>query len=619
MAAPAVHPEQPALLRRSQSAPSAPDTLPKLLRARVAAGPRRVAVRYKDLGIWREVDWAEYERRVAAVAISLSRLGVSHGDRVMILSENRIEWAIADLAVEALGAIVAGIYPTSAPAEVEHLLADAAPGVVIVEDQEQFDKVLQVLDRCPSIRHLVAIERLGLTAYRHPLLSWFAALEEPEDPGDLRSAFAVLAEATRPDDISCIIYTSGTTGPPKGAMLSHQNAIAGALALVTGLDLAADDNVVSYLPLCHLAERTLALYVSLLVGFTVSYAESIESVQANIREIAPTIFGAVPRIAQKIRTTAEIKVEESGRLKRASYHFWIAVGRRLARRRLANGYRLGPLDTLVYRLGSLALYTPLKRKFGLHRVRHCIIGTAPVADDLMEYFHAIGVPMRQVYGQTEAGGATHLHPLSDIRVDTVGRGLEGFEWRIAPGSDEVLIRGSAVFKGYWGKPEATREALAGGWLHTGDVGEEVDGQLRIVGRIKDIIITAGGKNISPQLIENKLRNSPYVREAVVVGEGRKYLTALIGVDLEMVGHWAEAQGLPYTTYRDLSERPEVRRLIDDWVEQVNVDLARVEQIKHFRLLPKELDHDDGELTATQKVRRLHIEKAFSDLVVDMYR
>jgi long-chain acyl-CoA synthetase len=602
-------------------APPELDTLPRLLRHRAVSHPERIAFRHKDLGIWRPVTWATYHEEVEAVCLGLRSLGVSSGDRVAIHSENRPEWVFADLAIESLGAIAVGVYPTNPATEVNYLLGDSGARVLIAEDQEQVDKTLAVIDGHPTLTHVVVIDPKGLRDYRNPhLLMWDELVKRGRAAAKAEPvAFTEFIDATRPSDVACIVYTSGTTGPPKGAMLTHTNTLAGARALIDGLGIEADDTTVSYLPLCHVAERIWTLYVSLLVGVTVNFAESVDTVQSDIYETAPTFFGAVPRIAEKIQAGVDIRIADSSALKRALYGWGMRVGRKIASRRLS-GEPLSSIDHLANAVAWVTLFRPLRERLGLKRVRHALIGAAAVSPELMEYFHALGVPVRQTYGQTECGGSSHLHRIDDIRFDTVGTALSGYECRTAPETGEVLLRGEGVFAGYWGKPEATEATLRDGWLHTGDIGEiDLDGHLHIVGRIKDIIVTAGGKNISPQEIENKLKFSPYVREAVVLGEGRKYLAALIGIEYDTVAHWAEQRGLAYTTYRDLAGRKEVVDLIDDWIYAVNGDLAQVETIKRFSLIPKELDHDDDELTATQKVRRSAIEVKFSELIDGLYR
>jgi long-chain acyl-CoA synthetase len=597
-------------------------TLPRLLKDHATRHPQRIAFRRKHLGIWQSTTWATYFDRVRTLGLGLRSLGVQPGDRVAIHSENRPEWVFADLATESLGGIVVGVYPTNPAAEVAYLLCDSGARVLVAEDQEQVDKALAVTDRCPDLTHVVVIDPKGLRHYDHPALITYDEVEQrgrelhAGDPG----TFDRLVDATTADQVASIVYTSGTTGEPKGAMLTHANCLAGATALVEGMGITAADTAVSYLPLCHVAERMWSIFISLLAGVTISFAESVDTVQADIYEIAPTFFGAVPRIAEKMHASVEVKVQDAVWIKRRNYELWIRVGRRLAQERLEHAGRLRLGSRLLHALGTLMLYRPLRERLGLRNVRHCLVGAAPPAPELLEWFHAMGLRMVQVYGQTECSGASHMHRGWDIAYDTVGTELPGYESRLDPDTGEVLLRGDGLFAGYWRQPEATAATRRDGWLHTGDQGVVTErGHLKIVGRLKDIMITSGGKNVSPERIENALKFSPYVREAVVVGDGRKHLAALVGIEYDTVAHWAERRGIPYTTYRDLSERPEVVELIDGWLREVNRELAPPEQIKAFRLLPKELDHDDAELTATQKVRRAAVTLRFGELVEELYR
>jgi long-chain acyl-CoA synthetase len=622
--APATAPAAPA-----PRTPAALATLPQLLRERARQAPGRVAFRHKELGIWRETTWAEYLGRVRAFAFGLRSLGIGPGDRVAIHSENRPEWLFADLAAESVGAVVVGIYPTNPPAELAHVLRDCGARVLVAEDQEQVDKALAVIEQCPDLAHVVVVDPRGLRSYHHPALVTYAEVERRgRKRADRRATdrragpdeVDRLVDATTPDAVSCIVYTSGTTGPPKGAMLTHANCLAGAAALVEGMGVTDADTAVSYLPLSHVAERMWSLFISLLTGITVNFAESVTTVQADIFEIAPTFFGAVPRIAEKMQAEVEVRMADAAWVKRRNYRLWMRVGRRLARERLDQRGQLPRRWRAVALLGELLLYRPLRRRLGLRNVRHCLVGAAPPAPELVEWFHAIGVPMVQAYGQTECGGASHLHRGGDVAYDTVGTALPGYRCRLDPATGEVLLQGAGVFAGYWGNSDATATALRDGWLHTGDQGTVTDrGHLKITGRLKDVIITSGGKNVSPDRIENAIKFSPYVREAVLVGDGRHHLAALIGIERDTVAHWAERHGIPYTTYRDLSERPEVVDLVQGWLDEVNRDLATPEQVKRFRLLPKELHHEDEELTATQKVRRAAVAERFADLIEELYR
>ncbi len=592
--------------------------LPSVLAQRAAERPATVALRHKDYGRWQEYTWADYQDQVARAGLALRALGVAPGDRIAILSENRPEWLFADLGAQGIGAVVVGVYTTSPAAEVDYLLGHSGTSVAIVEDEEQLDKVLLVRHKLSALRHIVLIEPRGASHHlRDPMLqTWdqFMALSEGQDP----AAFAALRDQVDPGSVAILVYTSGTTGPPKGAMLTHRNLVAAGAAWGGVFDNRPDDEVLSYLPLCHILERNLTTVVALSVGYTVNFGGGGESLVSDLREIQPTFFVGVPRVWEKMLAGIEVRMADASWFKRAVYRTWLPVGRRLARKRL-EGREWTAADRILYGLGWLLLFRPLRERLGLARVRQAGSGAAPIAPQVLEFFWAIGVPIYEGYGQTEGAGLATFNPPGGARIGTVGLPLPGVEVRIAE-DGEILVRSTGVFAGYYRNEEATRETVdSDGWLHSGDVGEfDAEGYLRITDRKKDIMITAGGKNVSPSWIENKLKVSPWVREAIVIGDRRKYLTALIGIELDTVRDWATRQQIPFTTYKDLTEKPEVRRLIQQWVDEVNGELAQVEQVKRFALLPKELDHEEGELTATQKVKRRAITTMFEDLVEGMY-
>ncbi|UQS27746.1 AMP-binding protein [Amycolatopsis thermalba] len=573
-------------------------------------------MREKHRGRWREWTWAEYAERVANVAAGLRELGVEPGDRVAIHAENRPEWVVADLAVQGIGAISMGVYPTSPEAEVEYLLSHSGAKVLIAEDEEQLDKALAVRGRLPELRHLVVMDPRGVRVEALPDLMTFEQLERPRDNAlrDYADAVARLDPAAT----AILVYTSGTTGPPKGAMISHANLVAAGRTFLSALGGGPDDEVLSYLPLCHIAERLTSVIDSVWAGSVVNFGEGGPSFLNDLRDVQPTVFLGVPRVWEKMLAGTEIRMADASRLKRGLYRFWLKQGRRIAPRRMAG--RLSAADRIRVWLGEILVFRALREKLGLVRVHTALSGAAPIAPQVLEYLWAIGVPVREGYGQTENTALATLTPERDVRLGAVGKPLDGVEVRIAE-DGEILTRSAGVFQGYYRNPEATAAAVdADGWLHTGDVGEiDDDGFLRITDRKKDIIITAGGKNISPSEIENRLKVSPFVREAIVIGDRRKYLTALIGVEAETVGNWATRRNLAYTTYADLSAKPEVRALIQQVVDETNREFSQVEQIKRFALIGKELDHTDGELTATQKVKRRAIEQRFAEEIEAMYR
>ncbi|MBN6054340.1 AMP-binding protein, partial [Nonomuraea sp. RK-328] len=612
----------------SEAATGTRTTIVTRVRERARSAPGAVAMRHKDLGVWREVTWAGYWDRAELVAHALLALGVEPGDRVAVHSENRPEWLYADLGTVAVRGVTVGLYPTNPADEVAYLLADSGARILIAEDQEQADKALAVLGRCPDLRHVVYLEPRGIRGrYADPrLMAWpellaLGARHRAEHPG----AVAARMAAADPGDVMTLIYTSGTTGPPKGVMLTVGNVEFAVETLVTGGGFTSPppserDLVLSYLPLCHVAERAFTVWFNAASGVQVNFAESIDTVQANLREVQPTILFGVPRIWEKVLAQIDIRRASATPLKRAVTGFWLRVADRLGDTLARTGGRHTLATRLVYAAGWVFCYRALRERLGMRHVRYAASGAAPIAPAVLKFFMGIGVPMHELYGMSENTAIATANRPGRVRLGTVGEPHPGVELRIDEDTGEILTRHPGTFAGYWGRPEATAAVLdPDGWLHTGDVGELVDGtHVRITDRLKDIIITAGGKNVAPSEIENALKASPYVKEAVVVGDRRPYLVALVGIEPDTVGEWARRRGIPYTTYRDLSERPETRELVQGVVDAVNAGLARAEQVKRFAFLPKELDHEDGELTATQKVKRSAVAKLFEELVEGMY-
>lgn len=583
--------------------------------------PDALALRHKKFGRWREYSWRDYANCSARIGLGLRALGVRNGERVAIHSENRPEWLFSDLGAQGIGAAVVGVYPTSPADEVEYLLHHSESVVLIAEDEEQLDKTLAVRARLPHLRKIVVIETRGI-AHRlgDPLIMTYAELERLGEQQAIEDYAAAVSELD-PRSLAILVYTSGTTGPPKGAMLSHDNLVtAGFAFLKVHIPRApGEDEVLSYLPLCHIAERLFSLAWALPARVVVNFGDGTESLLEDLRTVQPHIFFGVPRVWEKMLAIVTIKMTDASPLKRSLYAFWLRQGRRIARKRLGR-QPLSLGDRVLYGLGCFFLFRPLRERLGLVRVREVSSGSAPIAPQVLEFFWALGVRIRELYGMTENTAICTHTPDHDVRIGKVGRGHDGVDIRIAD-DGEILMRGPAIFMGYFNNERATRDAIDDeGWLHTGDVGEiDSDGYVTITDRKKDILITSGGKNISPSWIENKLKVSPYVRESIVIGDRRKYVTALIGIELDTVGDWATRKGVAFTTYQDLSEKAEVRSLIGEWVEEVNRTLSNVEQVKRFALLPKELDHEDGQLTATQKVRRRAITAEFSDMIEGLYK
>ncbi|HJQ94221.1 MAG TPA: AMP-binding protein [Acidimicrobiia bacterium] len=605
-------------------------TLPQKVKDWASRTPNGVAMREKDFGIWQEITWSDLWDQVTAAAHGLLALGVGPGDRVSIQSEDRPEWVILDIATVAVRGITVGLYPTNPESEVKYLLSDSGSKIHLAEDQEQADKVVPILSELPNIRKIIHVEPRGFREWRGDdrFIYWDDFLElgrrhrqeNPEMVDDLMDE----AEA---DEVMTLVYTSGTTGPPKGAMLTNANFDFCLNTLVSATDRLPgnilphpDDQILTYLPLCHVAERIFSTWTMAGYGSVLNFAESIDTVQQNLREVQPTLFFAVPRIWEKLHAGILIKGKDATFFKR----LWFGAGLRLAqvigRKKVANGGKHTLSTRLLAALGYPLVFRPLLERVGLRRVRWTASGAAPIAPEVLEFFIGMGVPLYELYGMTENSAVATYNPVGRMKLGTVGIPYPGTGLRIDPETGEVQTKHDGVFKGYWQLPEKTAATFTeDGWLKTGDVGEWVDGtHVKIVDRIKDIIITSGGKNVAPSEIENKLKTSPYIKEAMIIGDRRNYLTCLIGIELDTVGDWATRRGIPYTTYRDLSEKPEVLELVQKIIDDSNKDLARVESIRKFRMIPKELDHEDGELTATQKLKRSAMEGMFAELIDDMY-
>ncbi len=588
-------------------------------------------MREKDLGIWKEWTWGDTWEAVELAAHALISLGVEPGDRVSIHAEDRPEWVIMDLATVAIRGITVGLYPTNPHAEVEYTLNDCGAKIHLAEDQEQADKVIELpAANYPTVEKIVYLEPRGIRRSDDArLMDWtdFLALGRAHREATPDAVEARMADAGE-DDVMTLVYTSGTTGPPKGAMISNGNAefaiatIIGTPERVKGPLPSPDDSVLTYLPLCHIAERVFSTWALVGSGVVLNFAESVESVNENLREIQPTLFFAVPRIWEKLHAGVLIRGADSSPLKKALLGFGLKLAGNIGRSRVANNgdWTLG--SRVQYAIGWLLVFRALRTRLGLRKVRWSGSGAAPIAPEVLEFFMGIGLDVYELYGMTENTAVATANLAGRVKLGTVGEPYPAIAdgVRLDPATGEIQTKHPSVFVGYWGKPDKTAETFTDdGWLKTGDVGELVDGtHIKIVDRIKHIIITAGGKNISPSEIENSLKTSPFINEAMVIGDRRKYLSALIAIELDTVANWAQQRQLSYTTYRDLTEKPEIVELIAAEVEKTNERFARVEGIKKFRLIPKELDHEDGELTATQKLKRSAVEDAFGDLVEDMY-
>lgn len=596
------------------------DTLPKLLVERAEQfGDRQVALREKEFGIWQEVTWRGYLDNVKDFCLGLVALGLERGDKIAIIGDNRPEWLYAELAAQAAGGISVGIYQDSVPREVAYIIDHSDSKFVVVEDQEQVDKILEIREAIPRVRKVIYYDPKGLRNYREPLLASFPHIQvigreyEKNYPGFFEESVA----RGQGKDLAILCYTSGTTGFPKGAMLTHQNLISMAVNLLSFDPLTPRDEYVSFLPLAWIGEQMMSVSSALTVGFTVNFPEEPETVQENIREIGPHVMFSPPRIWEDMVSRVQVKIQDSSRLKRWLYNLFMPVGYRMADCRF-NRQTPSPWLKFLYTLADLVVFSAIKDHLGLLRLKRCYTGGAALGPDVFRFFHALGVNLKQIYGQTEISGISVVHRDGDIKFHTVGKPIPQTEVRISE-EGEILSRSPSVFQGYYKNPEATAETLAGGWLHSGDAGYfDEDGHLVVIDRLKDVFHTADGNIFSPQYIENKLKFSPYIREAVVVGQERPYVVAIINIDLQNVGKWAEDNQVPYTTYTDLSQKPEVLALVSREVQRVNRDLPRPVQVRKFVILHKELDADDEELTRTRKVRRGFVAQKYRDLIEALY-
>ena len=598
--------------------------LPQQLQHWARTKPDGVALRQKEHGVWKPVTWAQYDQRSRWFGLGLLQLGLQPGQKLALLSENREEWVFAQMGTAMVGGITAGVYPTSPANEVAYLLALSEAPLILCEDQEQLDKVLEVRAGLLELRTLIVIDPRGLRRYERSGIVDFAQVLESGRQFEAQHA-AEAAAALRvpePDDIGLIVFTSGSTGRPKAAMMSWRGLGAAACGLNSMLGCKQGDELVSYLPLCHMAEQMFSVHIPVSVGATVNFAESLRTVQEDLRELSPHIFFGVPRIWEKFNSAIQTKLREAGGVRMALYRRAMASLDELSGKKRA-AWSLG--ERLRWGFWYLVVLRALLNYVGLRRCRIAVSSGAPIAPEILKFFRTLGVPVREAYGLTEASGATTMQPGDESPVGTVGVPCPGTELKLAD-DGEILVRGDIVFRGYFKNDEATREAIdAEGWLHTGDVARWEDGptpgsgrELRIVDRKKDIMITAGGKNITPSEIENALRFSPFIKEAVVIADRRRFVSALIQIEFESTSKWAEEQGLTYTNFKSLVDLQPVRDLVAREVDTVNARMPQVQQVRKFHLLTKELDHDDGEVTATMKVRRKSVGEKYAQIIESLY-
>ena len=581
-------------------------------------GPQ-VILRQKELGIWRAVTWAELGRAAREVGMGLIALGFEPGEVASIQSNTNREWLYADLGILGAGGVSNGIYPTDAAAQAEYLLADSGSVAVFVEDEEQLDKILEVRERLPRLRKIVIFDMEGLRDFDDAQVMSLEALRALGADFDEKheGVWEKRLGARNAGDLAILVYTSGTTGKPKGAMISHKNILATLDGYQDAFPQGPGDERMAFLPLCHIAERLGGQYHSLHSGAVLNFVENPETVPENVREIAPTIFTAVPRVWEKFYSGVLIRLKEAGRLQQWAYAVAIGIGYRVAalkeaRKPVPAGLRF------AFWLARLLVLNNVRKVIGVHRTKVCITGAAPISPDLVRWYMALGVEMYEVWGQTESCGAITAIPENKVKPGSIGPQMRHAEVKLSP-EGELLARGDCVFMGYLNQPEKTAETLKDGWLHTGDVGKvDEEGFFYITDRMKDIIITAGGKNITPSEFENQLKFSPYITDAVVIGDKRPYLVAIVMVDHENVEKFAQDQAIPFTNYASLCRRPEIIGLIQGEIDKVNKLFARVEQVKKFRLLETKLGAEDEELTPTMKLKRKLVNEKYKGLIEAMY-
>jgi long-chain acyl-CoA synthetase len=594
-------------------------TLPRLLRRNAEQMAARPAMREKNHGIWQTFTWAQYWEEVHAFALGLATHGFHRDDKLAVIGDNRPRLYWAQVAAQCLGGTAVPTYQDSIASELVFVLNHAEVSVVVAEDQEQVDKILSLRAELPHLELVVYDDPKGLRHYAGAGLKSFAEIQATgREFGATRPGY-VEGEIDRgdPDDLALLTYTSGTTGRPKGVMLSHANLLSAAQGFVAAEDIRATDELLCYLPMAWIGDSLFSLVLTLLVGFTCNCPERPQTVQRDLRELGPTIAIAPPRIWENMLTQLRVRAADSTPLKRRLFEFFRGLAERVEQLK-GEGKRASPLSRLSLALGEVLVYGPVRDQLGLRRARWVYTGGAPLGPDTFRFFRAFGVNIKQVWGSTELAGLASLQPDGEADPDTVGRVIPGTETRVAA-DGEVLIRSAAVFKGYYKQPDATRDAMTNdGWFRTGDSGfVDRRGHLVVVDRAKDVGKLADGTPFAPQFVENKLKFSPFIAEAVAFGDHRPFVAAIVAIDLTTVGNWAERRNLAYTSFQDLSAKPEVRRLIAEEIAEINASLPDVARIRRFLLLNKEFDADDNEITRTRKIRRRFVADKYA-LAIDAF-
>ena len=600
------------------------DTFPKLVRDNARAMPDRIAIREKDYGIWQAYTWRDYFDRGRRIALGLASLGFARGDKVAVVGDNRPELYWAVLATQCLGGVPVPLYQDASEKELAYVVDHAEARFAVVEDQEQVDKLLAIKAQCPRLEWIVYDDGRGLRAYSEPCLLSLAELVERGEKFAVGHPAVFEAELARgrAEDIAVICYTSGTTGMPKGAMLTHRNLLVMARVATEREGLRPDDEALAYLPMAWVGDHMISYAQAIATGFTINCPESAATVLHDLKEIGPTYFFAPPRIWENLLTTVMIRVEDAAWPKRRLVRFFLELAQDLERQRLA-GQPVSSWRRLLAPLGGLLVYGPLRDNLGMRRIRLAYTAGEAIGPEIFVFFRALGINLKQLYGMTEASVFVSVQKDGDVRLDTVGTPMPLVDIKISE-QGEVLFRSPGVFPGYYKNPEATAQTLDDGWIRSGDAGFlDAAGHLKIIDRARDVGRLAGGTLFAPKYLENKLKFSPYVKEAVTIGQDRPYVAALVNIDHGAVGNRAERRGIAYTSYTDLSQKPEVYDLIEQEVRRVNESLLEDEvlrgaQIRRFLILHKELDPDDEEITRTRKVRRGHIARKYAALIDALY-
>ncbi|CAN1562155.1 FAA1 Long-chain acyl-CoA synthetases (AMP-forming) [Burkholderiaceae bacterium] len=595
------------------------DTPAKVFRQRCRTWADQPALRHKQRGLWQSTTWAQYFARTRATGLAMQALGLERGQVVCVLAENRPEWLYVDMGAQCMGLVGNGVYPTSSAGQLQHILMDSGSRLLFVENQEQLDKALEIRTQCPQLQRIVVMDREGLRGFSDSDVEFFDEfLARGHALAETRQAlFDASIDNTQAEDLAFLVYTSGTTGAPKGAMTLNRNLVFQLSLATEYLDIQPGDKSVSFLPLCHIAERMSSVYNPLALGLVVHFPENSGTVFNDMREVAPHLVFAPPRFWEKMYSQIDLFMRDAIAPARWTYHTTRAMGAARVEAQL-QGQATSPPSLLLKIMQWLAMRN-VRIFLGLQNVKSALTGAAPVPPDLIRWYLGCGIELREAFGMTETTGFCTATPKGAIRLGWAGIKAPGTELRIGK-DNEVLVRGPNVFGGYWNMPDKTRETLDDeGWLHTGDCGEiNAEGYLAIRDRIKDILITSGGKNITPSHIESLLKFSPYITDAVVIGDGRKYLTCLVMIDQEHVARHAQEHQVPYTDFGSLTRAPEVVALIHSEIERINPQLARVEQIKSFKIISELLTAEDEELTPTMKLKRKVIATKYAALIDSMY-